>query len=274
MPLEPDFDHIDDLDSDNPFPDDPVSEGDDHLRGIKNALQGNVSGDDLETRLLVAGLVAALVDADKLSVLARALIDLDNSAEDELTEIAVRNLIGGYRMAVVAATGQLQIDQLDNAGAFEKLVLTAARDGAATLFHPELAENALRSVDRRISGSSAEVFDTAGVAQPVGYNTLPNIPGNASFTLQAIHNGKRVRTNGAIVITVLGTSDYPIGGATIVGNFSGTTNINATAPAELQFYTGETRIVGDRVLNIGGNCTITRVSANTYEIWGNGLDIP
>ena len=69
MPVEGDFDNIDSLDPTFPFNDDEVSEGPQHLRGIKQALQGNVSGDDVETRLLVNALVAALVDLTAMTIL-------------------------------------------------------------------------------------------------------------------------------------------------------------------------------------------------------------
>lgn len=68
MPLEPDFDNIDDLVPANPALDDEVNEGDNHLRGIKNALQGNVAGDALTTTLLAASVPALVVDADGAAV--------------------------------------------------------------------------------------------------------------------------------------------------------------------------------------------------------------
>ena len=62
MPLEPAFDNIDDLEPANPALDDVVNQGDDHLRGIKKALQGNVAGTALVTQLLQQGLIALAVD--------------------------------------------------------------------------------------------------------------------------------------------------------------------------------------------------------------------
>lgn len=62
MPLEPDVDNIDDLVQSNPIVTDDVNEGDNHLRIIKRALQGNVSGDDLTTSLLAAGIPMFRVD--------------------------------------------------------------------------------------------------------------------------------------------------------------------------------------------------------------------
>lgn len=58
MALEPDFSNIDDLVPANPADNDPVNEGDDHLRGIKEALKGNVAGSAVYSALLVAGAIA------------------------------------------------------------------------------------------------------------------------------------------------------------------------------------------------------------------------
>ena len=103
MPLEPIFDHIDDLNPGNPIVDDPVNEGDNHLRGIKQALQGNVVGDALTTSLLV-GLVAALtVDADGAIVVGQVkvseLLPLD---PDDLTRkdyVDLFSIIAGAGLA-------------------------------------------------------------------------------------------------------------------------------------------------------------------------------
>lgn len=48
------FGNIDDLNELFPLGTDPKSEGDDHIRGVKESLKGNVSGDSAVTRLLVA----------------------------------------------------------------------------------------------------------------------------------------------------------------------------------------------------------------------------
>jgi len=55
MALEPNFRWLNDLDPANPADTDPVSEGDDHLRGIKNAVLGNLAGDGDQAQLVVAG---------------------------------------------------------------------------------------------------------------------------------------------------------------------------------------------------------------------------
>ena len=74
MALEPAFDNIDDLVATNPAANDPVNEGDDHVRGIKNALKANVSGDAVATQLKAAGLVALNADNKGVQVTGQALV--------------------------------------------------------------------------------------------------------------------------------------------------------------------------------------------------------
>ena len=45
------FGFIDDLNPDFPLSSDPVSEGDDHLRGIKLSVQGSIGGQDGQTTI-------------------------------------------------------------------------------------------------------------------------------------------------------------------------------------------------------------------------------
>ncbi len=86
MPLEPNFDNIDDLVSANPALDDEVNEGDNHIRGVKNALQGNVSGSDLRTALLQQGIEALGVDDKGAQVVGQVTVsDPAPLNPDELT---------------------------------------------------------------------------------------------------------------------------------------------------------------------------------------------
>lgn len=58
MPLEANFRWLDDLVVANPDTDDEVNEGDNHLRGIKSALAGSITGNATETRMLGGGAVS------------------------------------------------------------------------------------------------------------------------------------------------------------------------------------------------------------------------
>ena len=107
MPLEPSFDNIDDLVTTNPAAGDGVNEGDDHLRGIKNALKGNVAGDALSTQLLQADLVALNADNKGAQVTGQVIVsDPTPLNPEELTR-------KDYVDAQIAAL-QTQIDNLIN----------------------------------------------------------------------------------------------------------------------------------------------------------------
>ena len=107
MALEPAFDNIDDLVPANPVANDPVDAGDDHIRGIKNALKGNVSGDAVATQLLQAGVVALNADAKGIQVSGQVLIS--DPAPVNPDEAARKD----YVDAQIAAL-QTQLDDLIN----------------------------------------------------------------------------------------------------------------------------------------------------------------
>jgi hypothetical protein len=80
----------------NPDPDDLVSQGDDHLRGIKLSVQGNVSGDADETRLKAAG-------ANKLVAAAQGLrLIASSDVAATVTDIRVRDVADGTNLASLA----------------------------------------------------------------------------------------------------------------------------------------------------------------------------
>ena len=112
MPVESDFDNIDSLDPNFPLNDDPVSEGPQHLRGIKEALQGNVTGDDNETRLLVGALVALLMDVagalvtGQVKVTAAAPVAADDLARKDYVDAAIAAAIAGI-LAGATFTGPI-----------------------------------------------------------------------------------------------------------------------------------------------------------------------
>ena len=87
MALEPDFRWIDDLVPTNPAVNDPVAQGDDHLRGIKLALQGSVTGNASEVRLRASGASLAVALANRFRIQASADgvtrgLSLRNAADD------------------------------------------------------------------------------------------------------------------------------------------------------------------------------------------------
>ena len=108
MPLEPDFDFIDDLVSANPVTDDDVNEGDNHIRGVKNALQGNVSGSALRSALLQQGIEALGVDDKGAQVVGGVTVtDPAPLNPDELTRM---DYVDGLVATLQGLIDQLRID--------------------------------------------------------------------------------------------------------------------------------------------------------------------
>ena len=135
MPLEPSFDNLDDLNVLNPASGDNVSEGDDHLRGIKNAVRGNVTGDATQTRLRVDGV-------DRFLAL---LVAVANSAATVADGADVQRPVGFNLLPRVDVPGNKQLAAVDN-GTRQRLLGAAPvitlpidvsfpTDGVVTLLH-------------------------------------------------------------------------------------------------------------------------------------------
>ena len=134
MPLEPDFDNIDSLDPLFPFTDDQVSEGDNHVRGLKNALKANVTGNADETRLLVQGLVRLLVLDDTVTIRAgndNPALRLRGAA-DEL-RVSLSSLGGGLNLQNQFEGGLLQLLTTGPGG--NAIGAVFAPEGASTINH-------------------------------------------------------------------------------------------------------------------------------------------
>ena len=110
MPLEPSFGNIDDLNPDWPLGTDPLAEGYDHIRGVKLSLQGNVTGDAAQTRLLADALIALLTADDGIRVKAtnpvqaNTLIRMQDNADVRVADLLVN--AAGLLRVVVATVGQ------------------------------------------------------------------------------------------------------------------------------------------------------------------------
>lgn len=118
MALEPAFDNINDLVPANPIDDDPVDEGDNHIRGLKQALQGNVTGDALATQLLQAGITA--LNADDKGAQVTGQVTVSEAAPLNPEELTRKDFVDGEVVTLnqTIATLQTQVDglqtQLDN----------------------------------------------------------------------------------------------------------------------------------------------------------------
>ncbi len=100
MGLESSFNYIDDLDDTNPAAGDNISQGDNHLRGIKEAVQGSFPN---------LGSAAVTSTAAELNVTdgVTSFLDEDDMASDSATSIASQQSIKAYvdnKLAVTSLT--------------------------------------------------------------------------------------------------------------------------------------------------------------------------
>ena len=178
MPLEPDFDNIDDLVSANPALDDEVNEGDNHLRGIKNALQGNVSGNAVSTQLLQQGIVALDVD-DKGADVTGSVVISDpvplNPNEltrkdyvDAQTGIAGAGMVSGNEPTFDVGAGNgidVLVDSIEMSGAFTgDLVVTGKvqQSQAPTLAQDLTRLDFVNAADAALQAQLDDIVGNAG----------------------------------------------------------------------------------------------------------------
>lgn len=270
MPLE-NFGNIDDLDPANPLVDDPVSEGDDHLRGIKQSLQGNVQGDDTFTALLADGFIRAVVDALAFSIKGPPLLDVDNSAANALTTLRLRNLIGGLALEIDPTTGNTRLSSTDNAGAIEDLVYNYVRaTGVMALHH--LGVQGIRTALRAAGNSGGEVFDSGGLAHPIGFNTMPFVDFSVSRSLEIGDCGKRLRVTGSAQVVLADVFDDFA--CNVYCRTAG--QILVTAGFVLRHYNGDSEVefvgAASPLLPQGSAITLIQLSATTWEAWGGDIN--
>lgn len=158
MALEPVFDYIDDLVPANPADTDNVSEGDDHLRGTKSALQGNVTGDATETRLLVGGAEAVLATAQVLSY-ARASdfadmqLELRSASQLPIAQLEVDSA-GPVRLRAMVSISPVSLHGLGAGG--DQELLRAEPDGPVTLNYDGVAAAASAVYGLNVYDTDAE----------------------------------------------------------------------------------------------------------------------
>ena len=241
-------------------------------------MQGNVQGDATQTALLVGALEAFLVSDQGAQLLIGPQMDIKEDA-DLAVRYTMRNQIGGCRLQVDNVTGRIRMDQLDAAGLFELFIFAVDRDGANTIFHPETQANALRTANRALQNSSAEVFDSGGTGRPVGFMTMPRIDVGAGTvrTLTIADAGSRFRLQSATGFLELGT----IGADAAVNCYvSAAVGVGAAvripAGATVRYYggtDGQQDFVGAQDLFFDGGAAFTLIEfgANLFECWGGQL---
>ena len=163
------FGYIDDLVDTNPVPGDPVGQGDDHLRGIKESVQGNVAGDVLSTRLLVKNLNALVVSRNGAEL---TIFDLLGEAGSTLatmgfgssSTLAIVNRLFGAQFALLGT---------DAGGVQRNMIVMTADSGVAIFDEANVARLVTSSLGAAIVGLlSATGQVTTDAAAPVAANDL------------------------------------------------------------------------------------------------------
>ena len=275
MPVEGDFDNIDSLDPTFPFNDDPVAEGPQHLRGIKNALQGNVQGDDTFSALLVNAIQKLIADADGVVIEDGSLdvrgqtIEVNQLAASMVAELKLQNVTGGWGWLNQADSSELLLLQFSIAGALEKVAAQFDRDGAFSASFNGLAAFATIDPTRN---SSAEVRDFNGGQHPIGYNTLPPLIISGNTALAALHNGKLLQITNNITLTLAvpfqgfafnvicaaAVGDIAVPAGQTVFLYEGFQRRNFVGPATLS-------------LNLGSALTFVQNTGTSWNAWGGDV---
>ena len=192
MGLETQFDNLDDLNSDWPLGTDPKSEGDNHLRGIKLALKGNITGDGTGTQLKV-GARATLLESDGIHELRSNVLGSSNvvrlSSEDGvvpwvdlLSDGTLARLQNRRPGGVVYLTGRNAADGGDVD------LLSADPGGAVTLRNngAQVFNTTSSGIDVRDASGSFPVValldDAGGSLGSVYHNSAMVIRNNANGT--------------------------------------------------------------------------------------------
>ena len=106
MPLEA-VATIDDLVATNPIDDDPVDEGDNHIRNVKVALTKNVSGNATSTQLKASDVT--VVNADNKGLQVTGQVTASDAAPVNPEELTRKDYVDGLIAAL-----QLELDNLIN----------------------------------------------------------------------------------------------------------------------------------------------------------------
>lgn len=142
MGLETQFDNLEDLNPDWPLGTDPKSEGDNHLRGVKLALRGNIRGDGAVTQLLVAGEPKVLATPEGVVV---------QMPDDDLTTGWLKFAREGDDSVVGGILLRPQVDMRFRVG-----------DGGASTFVFQRGNGEKTAASFNLDGESALFYDGAG----------------------------------------------------------------------------------------------------------------
>jgi hypothetical protein len=286
MALEASFNNLDDLVTTNPAATDLVTEGDDHLRGIKNAIRANVTGDATETRLKVAGSVVLTANTGGVviqSTTANAALTLKDSAGNSLAQLVTSTddlflepLQPGKDVTLRVRSGA---DAAENA-------VTCISDGAVTLYYDAGPRLATSAAGANVTGTSVDIAPgtdsqtRVNVRSTIGGASLQVVSGTATAQLRQTSSGgtsediwlQAVR-NGAVSLYHNGTARLAttVDGADVTGTIVDLNNSAAATEASYRLRNSE----GGAMLKIdGGQLSLRQTDADgssNQESWIEGI---
>jgi len=253
--------YIDDLTNTNPVASDPKSEGDDHIRGIKNVLKNSFSG--------VTGEVTSTHTELNLLDGIAAIKDEDNMASDSATSLATQQSIKAY----VDATNELVEDTTPQLGGDldcngKQIQWSKGADVASATALPVLTDGNYFDVTGGTTITSINTTGGAGTLIKLHFDgalTLTHhatnliLPSGANITTAAGDEAEFVeygagtyrctnysKANGEAVIggagaTGGGTDEvFYENGQTVTTNYTLTTNTNAMSAGDITINSGVT----------------------------------
>jgi len=226
MAVESQYSNIGDLNPSWPTPTDPVSEGDDHLRGIKSALQGNVQGSGTETVVYNGSTNKPL--GPVLRSKAQGIDVLDTVAAGVATAITLRGQAGAALAAFLHAVGStfvsatvtgenLTIDVVTASGVRKGVVVKGA-DGTVDFYSGGLIVATTNAGGLVLNAPApALLLGAVGSVAAVGSDLVVSAAGVGSVALsgpngiahiQTVTDGLAVRGDSAtnVVLGLLGSA--------------------------------------------------------------------
>lgn len=184
-----------------------------------------------------------------------------------------------------ANTANQMIARIDSyvsgTGVLNATVMKATGSGTAASWvvglTPAFDDNALPKSGGTMTGPIAEmgnsstIKDPDGVAQPVGYRSLPLRPATAQQTLALTDVGRGISiTTGGIIVPANATVAFAVGDMIAVYNNSGSSQtISAAGGVTLRLAGGSS--TGSRTLAQRGFATLMKVATNEWVANGAGL---
>ncbi len=240
MPLET-FGNIDDLVPANPDDDDLVLEGAAHLRGIKLSLQGNVTGDDAESRLVIDGvptLIARRPGVDD------PLLALRNALDDgDLVVLAYDAASDTFRISPLVGGVVLETDGLPSLATqdFGAQLFRPGAPGSRLEFHNE-DDGVLAQIQSAPSGqlNVGALVDGRGVrltGQQIGGANVDLLDGDPAGNMKLFDNGiETFRTSAAGANCVRPGAASPTLGFNNDGGVIAQINANDAGPLVVQAF--------------------------------------